>query len=142
MMKPLLLATALLLSACSQGESLQQAHPLIQAHVDAFNAQDAQAMAEVEHPDIEWFSVNDSEMSIEVSGRENLTNFMESYFKSPVKTTGSLRDWSVNGDYVAVTETAKWKTSSGENKSQSSLTVYHIEDNLIRRVWYYPAVSN
>lgn len=141
-MKPLLLATALLLSACSQGESLQQAHPLIQAHVDAFNAQDAQAMAEVEHPDIEWFSVNDSEMSIEVSGRENLTNFMESYFKSPVKTTGSLRDWSVNGDYVAVTETAKWKTSSGENKSQSSLTVYHIEDNLIRRVWYYPAVSN
>ena len=141
-MKQLFLAIALLLSACSQSETAQQGHPLILAHVTAFNAQDAQAMAKVEHPDIEWYSVKDAEISVEVSGRDNLTKYMEGYFKSPTKTTGSLRDWSINGDYVAVTETAKWQTASGEDKSQSSLTVYHIEEDLIRRVWYYPAGGN
>ena len=141
-MKQYFLATALLFSACSQSETPKQGHPLILAHVHAFNAQDTQAMAKVEHADIEWYSVNGSEISVEVSGRDNLTKYMEGYFKSPTKTTGSLRDWSINGDYVAVTETAKWQTASGEDKSQSSLTVYHIEEDLIRRVWYYPAVGN
>jgi len=50
-------------------------------------------------------------------------------------------DWNVNVPYVSVTETANWTATDGTKKSQSSMTVYELEDNLIRRVWYYPAVD-
>ena len=143
-MRVFLVTAAFALSACTQSKPAvtPAAHPVILAHVNAFNMQDAQAMAEVEHPNIEWLTVTGSEIVVEVSGRENLTESMETFFESPTKITGTLRDWSVNGDYVAVTETAHWSTSAGEAKSQSALTVYQMEDNLIRRVWYYPSVED
>jgi hypothetical protein len=143
-MKHILIAAALILSACTQGETTPAAapHPVILQHMSAFNAQDAAAMAKVEHPDIEWFNVGGSEMSLEVAGRDNLTKSMQDFFKSPMKISGTLSGWSVNGNYVSVIETASWSTKSGDTKSQSALSVYELEDDLIRRVWYYPAVSN
>ena len=48
-----------------------------------------------------------------------------------------IRDRSLNGDYVGVTETAHWVNDEGEEKSQSALTVYELQENLVRRVYYY-----
>ena len=143
-MRIIFITAAFIMAACSQVKPAvtPEPHPVVLAHVEAFNVQDAKAMAEVEHPDIEWLTATGSEILVEVSGRENLTKSMEEFFKSPTKITGTLRDWSINGNYIAVTETAHWSTSSGEAKSQSALTVYQLEDNLIRRVWYYPSVEN
>lgn len=138
------LVMAGLLSACIQVETPEFVVPktIISEHVRAFNAGDVAAMAKMQHPDIEWLSVSGSELSVEVSGRNELSNNMAEYFNSPTKVTGDLRDWSVNPPYVSVTETASWTAKDGTEKSQSSLTVYQLEDNLIRRVWYYPAVDN
>lgn len=143
-MRVIFVTAAFILSACSQVEPAvtPEPHPVVLAHVDAFNRQDAKAMAEVEHPDIEWLTAIGSEILVEVSGRESLTKSMEEFFESPTQITGTLRDWSINGNYIAVTETAHWSTSAGEAKSQSALTVYQLEDNLIRRVWYYPSIEN
>jgi len=142
-MKPYILSLALLVTACSATEpSVVAPHPVIQAHVDAFNAKDIAAMAAVEHPDIEWLSINGSDISTEVAGRDALSEMMEDYLKNNPSVKGTLRDWGVNGNYVSVTETARWTTKDGFQKSQSATTVYELEDNLIRRVWYYPAVTD
>lgn len=150
MIRHLLLACTLLwLCACSDLPKTEATspetvapHPVITAHVEAFNAQDAAAMSQLQHPDIEWFSVNGSDMELAVKGREDLAEEMKNMFTSPIRVRGDLRDWSMNGNYVAVTETASWTNKKGEAKAQSALTVYEMEDGLIRRVYYYPTVNN
>lgn len=135
---------AFALVACIQPVEQQPIMPvkIVSEHVRAFNAGDVAAMAKMQHPDIEWLSVSGNSISVEVAGRDALSKNMTEYFQSPTKVTGSLRDWSVNDPYVSVTETASWTAKDGTKKSQSSMTVYELEDNLIRRVWYYPAVDN
>ena len=143
-MRFIFLVAALFLNACVQVLPPEStvSKTIISKHVHAFNTGDVAAMAKMQHPDIEWLSVNESEVSVQVSGRDELSKNMVEYFNSPTKVTGTLRDWSVNDPYVSVTETASWTAKDGTEKSQSSLTVYQLEDNLIRRVWYYPAVEN
>jgi len=115
---------------------------IVSAHVDAFNKGDVAGMSKMQHPDIEWFNINGSTLSLQASGRAALAKNMEDYFNTSTRITGTLSNWSLTGDYVSVTETVRWKTSAGEAKSQSALTVYQMKDNLIRRVWYYPSVEN
>lgn len=94
------------------------------------------------HPDIEWLSVTGNNITVEVSGKDNLSEAISSFFDNPNMATGTHQGWSVNGDYVAVTETAHWTDKNGHAASQSALTVYQFEDGLIRRVYYYPAQKN
>jgi len=134
----------IVLTACIETIEQQPSVPktIISNHVKAFNAGDVAAMAKLQHPDIVWLSVSGDSVSIEVAGRDALSKNMAEYFQSPTKITGTLRDWSVNEPYVSVTEIASWTAKDGTKKSQSSMTVYELQDNLIRRVWYYPAVDD
>jgi len=138
------LFTAPLLSGCIDASTQNSTAPIgvISEHVRAFNAGDVEAMSKQQHPNIEWLSVNGANISVQVSGRDALARNMTKYFNSPTKVTNTLRNWSINTPYVSVTETASWTAKDGTPKSQRSLTVYQMEDNLIRRVWYYPAVDN
>lgn len=134
----IIVLVAAMLTACQPAAT---SHPVIVAHVEAFNAGDIVAMGQVQHPDIEWLTVDGSDVLIEVAGRDALAVVMTDYLASNPSVIGTLRDWSVNGDYISVTETASWVTENGEKKAQSALSVYQIEDDLIRRVWYYPSFS-
>ena len=129
------------LSACSKPDN-SKAHPIVAAYSVSWNEKDVQKMTALMHPDIQWLSVTDNTISVEVSGKTELVAEMTEWFDSPNLPAGSLRDWSLNGNYVAVTETAAWTDKAGTAQSQSSLTVYELEDNLIRRVYYYPSVKN
>lgn len=133
-----------ILTACADPRSPEDAIPksIISEHTRAFNAADVAAMSKMQHPNIEWFSVSGNQISLQVAGREALARNMETYFKSPTRVTGRLRGWNLNRPFVSVTEIASWTAPDGTKKSQSSLTVYELEDNLIRRVWYYPAVEH
>jgi len=133
----LMLILAVSLLACAPQTS--PAHPIITAYTDAYNAKDIEAMRALMHPDIEWLSVNGADVTIEVAGKEGLSKTLESFFKDPNMATGAHRDWSINGNIVAVTEIARWKNAKGEVKEQSALTVYELKDGLIRRVYYYSA---
>jgi len=137
-MKSIMTLFAVLLCAACQPAALP--HPVIVAHVDAFNAKDIPAMSAVEHPEVEWFSVEGDTITVEVKGRAQLADMMTDYLEANPTVTGSLRDWSINGDFISVTETATWQTADGTFQSQSALTVYEMDGDLIRRVWYYPAV--
>ena len=128
-------ASILWLSACTQPTS-SKAHPIVAAYSESWNEKDVQKMAALMHPDIQWLSVKDNTITVEVSGKSKLVAEMQEWFDSPDLLAGSLRDWSLNGNFVAVTETAVWTDKSGSAQSQSSLTVYELEDDLIRRVYY------
>jgi len=110
-MKYFILFGVFFLSACVDPRAPEHAVPksIISEHVRAFNAGDVEAMAKMQHPNIEWLSVSGTEISVEVAGRDALSKNMAEYFKSPTKVTGKLRDWSVNIPYVSVTETASFR---------------------------------
>lgn len=131
------------LLACSQSApsktQTSSTHPIISPYSQAWNDKDIQTMSALMHPNIEWISVEGTSLKVEINGKDALVKEMTSWFESDTLPKGSLKGWSFNGDYVAVTETAHWVNKEGEAKSQSALTVYQLEDNLIRRVYYYPA---
>jgi len=133
--------TALFLTACSQPIK-QEGHPVIQAYSTAYNEKDIVTLKSLMHPDIEWVAVEGNEIEVHLSGKDNLATEMEKWFENPDLPTGSHRDWSINGNNVAVTEIAHWTTKDGEKKSQSALTVYELEHDLIRRVYYFPETKN
>lgn len=132
---------AIFVTACSQ-PPVQKGHPVIQAYSNAYNEKDISAMRALMHADIEWVGITGNEIEVHVSGKETLAKEMESWFENPKLPKGSLRDWSINGNNVAVTETAHWTTDTGEEKSQSALTVYELEHDLVRRVYYFPDTPN
>lgn len=137
----LFIVCMVLLNACSTHRSVM-VHPVVEAYSASWNKKDITQMASLMHPDIQWLSVKNNTIVVEVSGKSELVTKMRKWFKSSDLPAGSLRDWSINGNYVAVTETAAWTDKSGATQSQSSLTVYELENNLIRRVYYYPSVKN
>lgn len=127
-----------LLTGCSPAVDAD-AHPMITAYSDAYNAKDLESMQALMHPDIEWLSIVGNDIELAVSGKDALSEAVTSFFEDPNMATGTHEGWSLNGDHVAVTETAHWTDKEGQARQQSALTVYQFENNLIRRVYYYPA---
>lgn len=132
---------AVLTTACSQ-PAVQQGHPVIKAYSNAYNEKDINALKSLMHANIEWLAVTGNEIEVHVSGKETLATEMESWFENPNLPKGKHRDWSINGNNVAVTEIAYWTTKDGEEKSQSALTVYELKDGLVRRVYYFPETKD
>lgn len=95
-------------------------------------------MGKMAHPDIEWLYISGNESAVMTSGREAMLKELEGHFENPRKVTSRLSGWSVNGAFISVKETASWITEDGTAKEQSSIAVYEIKDDLIRRVWYFP----
>lgn len=142
-MKPIryfLLISMLFSQPSAHAHELETKESLIVAqYSEAWNKKDLNAMAALMHPDIEWLSVEGSNISVESKGKTNLLKALEDWLGSTNLPKARLHDWSINGNYVAVTETASWTDKSQQLQSQSSLTVYELKDKLIIRVYYYPS---
>ena len=113
---------------------------VVQGQIDAFNRHDAEDMLSWVSPAVEWVNVQGSITSVEVRGREMLRDYMSTYFEAQPTVRSEIEDAVVTGDFVALRERASWTTPDGEERSQASLAVYHVRDELIQRVWYYPVV--
>ncbi|WP_290653160.1 nuclear transport factor 2 family protein [Idiomarina sp.] len=59
----------------------------VERFVAAFNAHDAEKMAQYVTEDVQWLSVSGDKISIETSGKENLVKAMSGYFVSVTRTT-------------------------------------------------------
>jgi len=90
------LLSVALLSGCIDAIDPESAVPksIVMEHVRAFNAGDVDAMAKMQHPEIQWLSVSGNNVSLEVNGRAQLSKNMSEYFKSPTKVTGTL-SWKI-----------------------------------------------
>lgn len=135
--------TPVLLLACSQDvetapqPSKQQ--QIISDYVQSFNDCDLQAASILMHEEIEWLTITDSAVDATTQGKASLVEALTAYMAKGCSTVSTLSDWSVNGPHIAVKETASWTNADGVFQSQSATAVYEIEDQLIRRVWYFPA---
>lgn len=150
LINPALVACTLIFTACEpasdavpESKSLSQQADLIEAYVDAFNRKDLATMRDMMHPDIEWLSVSGSEMQTVMSGKEALSKDLEGMFDSGFEIRSSTSVIQQTGPHLVTVETARYPDDKGGEASQSSIAVYEIgEDNLIRRVWYFPESIN
>ena len=111
---------------------------VVQKLVEAFNAQDVDAMAAQVTEDIEWLSIRGAAISVEAKGKQALREGMASYFESLPTVRSVIESPQISGKYVILRERVHWD-QGGSQKSQSSLAIYEIEEGLIARVWYFPA---
>lgn len=114
---------------------------VVEAQFQAFNRHDAAALAAGVAPDFVWLSVSGDSVAVEVRGRAEFERGMAAYFAEFPDVRSAMENAVVNGRFVAFRERVRWTGKNGE-RSQSSLAVYEVEDGLIRRVWYYPAVRD
>lgn len=134
------LTASLALAACA-GASSDAPNPVIEAYVAAYNAHELDEMSARMHPDIEWISLEGSEAIIYTSGKNALIAELKSHFAEPSASTSQLSNWSKTGPYISVTESIRQESAAPGDYLPASLSVYELDGDLIRRVWYYPAVN-
>ena len=110
----------------------------VEQFVAAFNDHNAERMAQYVTEDVQWLSVNGDKITVETLGKESLVKAMSGYFTSCPSCQSQLEDFTVLGSRVSVVEEASWRRN-GELRSQKSLAVYEFSNNLIHRVYYFPA---
>lgn len=113
---------------------------VVLAYIAAFSRQDLPALIAMTHPDIEWLTVTGATISVESRGQPALEASLRGYFKSCPSCQSSVAISAVNGRFVSAVETASW-LSKGVQRSQSSLSVYELEDGKILRVWYFASAN-
>ncbi|NNC37389.1 MAG: nuclear transport factor 2 family protein [Acidimicrobiales bacterium] len=129
--------------ACTKSKALSpifdSSQALVQSYSDAYNAKNLVGMTALMHDDIEWINLEGSDLTIITVDKDSLVSELKSYFNGDSKASIRLSDWSTNGEYVSVKETVSFTLKDGSEVSQASLSVYELDDGLIRRVWYFPA---
>ena len=110
----------------------------VEQFVAAFNDHNAERMAQYVTEDVQWLSVNGDKITVETRGKESLVKAMSGYFTSCPSCQSRLEDFTVLGSRISVVEEASWRRN-GELRSQKSLAIYEFSNNLIHRVYYFPA---
>lgn len=122
----------------AQAQAGEPAAKLVERFVEAFNRHDVEALVALAHEEIEWLSVAGAEISIETRGKAALAESLAGYFRSCPTCRSAIEVGPASGSFLSALERATWE-AGGETRSQTSLSVYEIEDGLVRRVWYYPS---
>jgi len=136
----LLLPVALIAAAAPLPAFAEEPDPALAAVrtlLAAFNAHDVDAMCKAVTEDAGWYAVDGASIAVEAAGREALRDGMTRYFQALPTVRSRFESEAVSGAYVMVRERASW-TADGEERSQSSLAVYRVEDGRVAAVWYYP----
>ena len=110
---------------------------IVRVFLDAFNAHDVAAMSSLVADDVQWLSVRDSALSIEVEGKTALANTMREYFSSCPTCRSELQGELSSSERVSVVEVASWVGPNGP-RSQQSMAVYEFSGSLIQRIYYFP----
>lgn len=110
---------------------------VVQKFLDAFNEQDATAMAVFVTDEIKWLSVSGPSISIEVEGKAAFIDAMEEYFTSCPTCRSKIHNLMSSGERVSAVEVASWIGPNGR-RAQQSMAVYEFSGSLIRSVYYFP----
>ena len=112
---------------------------VLDAFIEAFNAQDVDAMADLVSDDVQVVYLGVSGVDSRVDGVDRLTRSMQVYFRDLPSARSEVLSVIEDGNRLAVRERASWTSASGEARSQTALSVYRIRGGLIAAVWYFPA---
>lgn len=109
----------------------------VKAYTAAFNREDADTMAGMMHPDIQWMVMGDQGLEAVSTSKEELVAQMRGYFAGPQTVTNTLSGMRETSGGVYATETASWTGPDGRKQEQTSDVYYAVtDDGLIRRVQY------
>lgn len=110
---------------------------LVARFIEAFNAQDVDAMGRLVTDDVQWLSIDGKSVAVETGTRQEPLTSMGKYFKSCPACRSSLSGVIATADRLSAIEVARWETSKGK-KVQRSISVYEFAGPLISRVYYFP----
>jgi ketosteroid isomerase-like protein len=110
-------------------------HTLVERYLDAISQRDLLALTLYVTPDVEWYTVNQGERSLESSGREQLTVLLKQYFERYRVTRWRAERFVETGQQVAVIERSEWGNDSLE--SRTALGVFELDGDRIKRITYY-----
>ena len=125
------------LSAYPQASDTGEMIESVREFLNAFNAHDAAAMSAHVADDVQWLSVRDSAMSIELEGKAALDAAMREYFASCPTCRSEIKSEMASNERVSVVEVASWMGPNGP-RSQQALAVYEFSGSLIERIYYFP----
>ncbi|MFG0256594.1 MAG: nuclear transport factor 2 family protein [Phycisphaerales bacterium JB043] len=108
-------------------------------HVERFNARDIEGIASGVTEDVGWYVVDGDEITPMSVGRDALVEGLGSYFESLPSVRAEVDHVHGDGSFAVVRERVVWEGSDGEERSQSSYSVYRFRDGLIESVWYFEA---
>lgn len=135
---PFFLLIFICAAACSNQQNMRSGdeHPTLSNYFQAFNNHDVEGLAATVTDDIRLMSITADTVITDLSGKEQLKNWLSGYFSSLPNVTSRYSDVTVREPFVSFVETAKWGPDSAR-KQQSSLATYQIKEGKIHRVWYY-----
>lgn len=112
---------------------------LVRVYMDAFNRHDPAGIAACLHPEAAWMSLEGDRLSQEGNGREAIQAWLKGYFASTPTVKSEPLDLTQTGAFLSLKERVTWTAKDGSTQRQSALCTFEIRDQLIRRVWYFPA---
>lgn len=126
-----------LILVCTSASEAQQKNEsgnliVLKEYFEAFNRHDINSLMTYISEDFKMYSITDT-TRLDISGKKGLRQWLHNYFAELPKVSSQYDTLNSSGRWISFTETASW----GQGKSASSLAVYEIIDNKIRRVWYY-----
>lgn len=137
----LLCMTGLLLGC----QSRQYKQPTIDnpatAFVAAYNAHDIDRMLSLVHPELRYMFINNEQLHLETNSKKVLANYLVDFFKQQPKAQSKVISSQQHGPFIQQIEQAIYTTAAGVVRSQCSLSVYQMQDQLIINVWYFDAFS-
>lgn len=138
------LRVTVLVLACAGSSVRADAQPasegrdrLVARFIEAFNAQDVDAMGRLVTDDVQWLSIDGESVSVETGTKQELLTSMGKYFKSCPSCRSSLSGVIATADRLSAIEVARWETPKGK-KEQRGISVYEFSGPLISRVYYFP----
>lgn len=111
-------------------------HPILDNYFQAFNNHNVEDLAAAVTDDIRLMSITADTVIIDLSGKEELKNWLNGYFSSLPNVKSDFSDVTFVEPFVSFVETASWGPDSAR-KQQSSMATYQIKNGKIHRVWYY-----
>lgn len=138
-MRPYLLLLLLLAASLASAQEAGPNHArTVRDFVAASNRQDVDAMLAATVEDFRWIQVVGDRATTEVTGHEDLRNWLQSYFSSTPGAHADIGPVAVHGAFASTIETASWTSRDGTRKAQSATSVYEFApDGRIRFVWYF-----
>lgn len=109
---------------------------LVNSFMAAYNDHDVELLLTYLSDDFRWLSSADGSVTVETSGKEQLSRALTSYFESLPSARSATSDLRVDGAKVTVVEEASW--GSGESsRSQCARAVYEVADDKLISVTYF-----
>jgi SnoaL-like domain len=108
---------------------------VVERYLDVLSRRDLRMLTLYVTPDVEWYSVNNGERTLEVSGREQLTDLLHRYYEQYRVTRWSADKFIETDRHIAIVERSEWGNDSTE--SRVVVGAFELESGRIRRITYF-----